>query len=261
MAWLCHRFVVAAAAFGGNDTFPLQAARAARIGGFSLMRAGVWPMFDAIISTDISGSNWVAALADQGWAVTRTCVPHDLCEALRAQAIDLHTSDKLTRAGIGRADDFTIKSDIRRDKTRWLSRDDAVEAAYLDVLEGLRVRLNRALYLGLFSYDAHHAVYEPGAFYARHVDAFKGARNRVLSTVLYLNRDWGADDGGEIVLYDDVTSGELAKIAPEFGTMVVFLSEDIPHEVLPAHRDRYSIAGWFRVNDRIERPALRIPAA
>jgi SM-20-related protein len=30
--------------------------------------------------------------------------------------------------------------------------------------------------------------------------------------------------------------------------VVIFLSERIPHEVLPATRDRYSIAGWFRVN-------------
>lgn len=32
------------------------------------------------------------------------------------------------------------------------------------------------------------------------------------------------------------------------GTLVVFLSEEFEHEVLPAKRDRYSIAGWFRVN-------------
>jgi SM-20-related protein len=36
------------------------------------------------------------------------------------------------------------------------------------------------------------------------------------------------------------------------------LSEDFPHGVLPAQRDRYSIAGWFRLNtslfDRIDPP-------
>lgn len=29
---------------------------------------------------------------------------------------------------------------------------------------------------------------------------------------------------------------------------MLFLSEEFPHEVLPASRERYSIAGWFRVN-------------
>lgn len=35
---------------------------------------------------------------------------------------------------------------------------------------------------------------------------------------------------------------------PRAGTLVVFLSEDMPHEVLETQRERYSIAGWFRVN-------------
>ncbi len=33
--------------------------------------------------------------------------------------------------------------------------------------------------------------------------------------------------------------------------MMVFLSEELPHEVLPAIRDRYQIAGWFRLNNSI----------
>jgi len=37
-------------------------------------------------------------------------------------------------------------------------------------------------------------------------------------------------------------------VLPQLGTLVVFLSEEFPHEVLAAQRDRYSIAGWFRVN-------------
>ena len=79
--------------------------------------------------------------------------------------------------------------------------------------------------------------------------AFKGQANRVLSVVLYLNPVWGCGDGGEMVLYSDTDpSAVLCKISPHAGTLVVFLSEDFPHEVLPALRDRYSIAGWFRVD-------------
>jgi SM-20-related protein len=40
-------------------------------------------------------------------------------------------------------------------------------------------------------------------------------------------------------------------VIPNVGTVVVFLSEEFPHEVLPALRDRYAIAGWFRLNTSI----------
>jgi SM-20-related protein len=50
----------------------------------------------------------------------------------------------------------------------------------------------------------------------------------------------------------------LLSVQPLHGTVVVFLSEEFPHEVLPASRDRYSIAGWFRVNgstaERVDPP-------
>jgi SM-20-related protein len=39
------------------------------------------------------------------------------------------------------------------------------------------------------------------------------------------------------------------RVLPCMGRLAVFLSEDFPHEVLPAKRDRYSIAGWYRINE------------
>jgi SM-20-related protein len=38
----------------------------------------------------------------------------------------------------------------------------------------------------------------------------------------------------------------LLTLPPIGGTLVLFMSADMPHEVLAAHRSRYSIAGWFR---------------
>ena len=70
----------------------------------------------------------------------------------------------------------------------------------------------------------------------------------MLSTVLYLNRSWRAQDGGELLLYPEAGEQPLLRLTPALGTLAVFLSEAFPHEVLPAGRDRYSIAGWFRVN-------------
>ena len=70
----------------------------------------------------------------------------------------------------------------------------------------------------------------------------------MLSIVLYLNRAWTSHDGGELVLYGDQGDRTGTRVLPLLGTLVVFMSEDFPHEVLPARRDRYSIAGWFRRN-------------
>jgi len=63
--------------------------------------------------------------------------------------------------------------------------------------------------------------------------------------VFYLNPNWQPQDGGQLLLY---VQGETIEVAPNFGTLVTFLSEDVPHEVLPASRTRYSIAGWYRLN-------------
>ena len=35
-------------------------------------------------------------------------------------------------------------------------------------------------------------------------------------------------------------------VLPVGGCLVVFLSGEIPHEVMPATRDRLSLTGWFR---------------
>ena len=58
-------------------------------------------------------------------------------------------------------------------------------------------------------------------------------------------------DGGELVLYqnDEDTTG--IRVTPALGTVVLFLSEEFPHEVKPASQNRFSIAGWYRVNTSI----------
>lgn len=154
------------------------------------------------------------------------------------------------QAGVGRADQYTTNTAVRQDKIRWLSRDIACEAAYLTVMNELRLLINYELFMGLFDYECHLAHYPPGAFYRKHVDAFKGRSNRILTSVLYLNPDWQANDGGELVIYADDGSS-LATVLPQAGQLVLFLSERFVHEVLPGQRDRFSITGWFRHNNSI----------
>lgn len=158
--------------------------------------------------------------------------------------------DQFRSAGVGRQGDYLLNPFVRSDEIHWLSDADGAERQYLDWMEQLRGALNQRLFLGLFDYEAHFARYQPGAFYKKHLDAFKGRSNRVLSTVFYLNPGWLEADGGQLLIYGD--SDEVVdRVNPLMGTLVVFLSDKVPHEVLAARRNRYSIAGWFRVNNSL----------
>jgi len=156
---------------------------------------------------------------------------------------------QLKAAAIGRGELKNTNVTIRSDSIYWLNKANKTDKHFLVCMEQLRLAINQALYLGLFDYEAHYATYQPGDFYNKHVDSLKGLSNRVLSTVLYLNKDWQPDNGGELVLYNAGDNDKVVKIIqPVFGRLVIFLSEKFPHEVRVANRQRYSIAGWFRVN-------------
>ncbi len=199
------------------------------------------------------------ALVERGYFIGDYSLPGALLNQLLSLLNQLQNSE-LKAAGIGRQTDFQIQETIRSDKIHWLEPNTKTTTEFLQWMESLRVGLNRRLFMGLFDYESHFAHYAAGAFYKKHVDAFRGSRkqghsNRVLSTVLYLNDTWLPDEGGELLIYaeEDETKVIEAKvietILPEFGRLVIFLSEKFPHEVLPATRERKSIAGWFRVNE------------
>jgi SM-20-related protein len=191
------------------------------------------------------------ALGRAGWWSGSGLLETTQIDALVDELTELREADRLYRAGIGRELDFQIDSEVRRDRIVWLNRQRPVQADFLDSMERLRLALNRTLFLGLFEFEAHFAHYPPGGFYKRHLDSFRGAANRLISLVVYLNRDWQPGDGGELVLYSEDETRELARIEPRAGTIALFLSEEVPHEVRPARRDRLSIAGWFRLNASI----------
>ena len=74
----------------------------------------------------------------------------------------------------------------------------------------------------------------------------------MLSVVTYLNDEWQTTDGGELALYANDQDNTGVRVLPEKGTIVIFLSEVFPHEVLTAKRERHSVAGWFRLNTSLK---------
>jgi SM-20-related protein len=190
----------------------------------------------------------IDGLVEPGYVFQDQFISPELARALYQEVLDQRDAHGLTAAGIGRGQDFHKNGDIRRDFTQWLDGSSAAQQAYLGQMEELRVALNRALYLGLQEYECHFALYEAGAFYKKHRDAFKGQANRIVTTVLYLNPEWDAQWGGQLSIYDEEDEARLiAQTQPLAGRLACFMSERFPHEVATTTRDRVSIAGWFRV--------------
>jgi SM-20-related protein len=193
-------------------------------------------------------TNWLEQLASpfyqQGYVVLEQAIPAELCWALYQDV----QQQELKAAGVGRQGQHQLDKQIRRDQTAWLNPDNPVQQQYLELMAKLQQDMNQRCFLGLIDFEAHYARYQQGDFYQKHLDAFVGRSNRVLSTVCYLN---AVEQGGELVLYDEQDQ-LLSKVQPKAGTLVVFESCRFPHEVLPASDTRYSIAGWFRHNSSIQ---------
>ena len=189
----------------------------------------------------------VDGLAGPGFAVVPGYFSPVVVRALRREAVLREARGEFRIAAVGRDENHVHNQLVRRDHTLWLERDSLAQCRLLDELEQLRLTINRDLFLGLFDLEAHFAVYHPGAFYRRHLDAFRGNNARVVSVVVYLNEHWQPADGGCLRIWPEPDARRAClDVAPRAGTLVCFLSERIPHEVLAAARQRFSIAGWFR---------------
>jgi len=183
----------------------------------------------------------------QGYSVREQALPNDLAQAL-AQQVKSLSQDQFSPAGIGRQQDHKKIEQIRGDEIAWIDNSTAAGSAWLNWTGELQQFINRRLFLGLFSFESHFAHYRAGDFYKTHLDAFRGQQNRVLTVVTYLNEEWKTEYGGDLMIYPEKGNQPIMNVSPMMGTLVVFLSEEFPHEVLPADRDRYSIAGWYRIN-------------
>lgn len=191
-------------------------------------------------------------VVQQGWCAYPNFLDPITVQQLRDQAMQDWQAGGFRHAGVGRGEDFEIKREVRSDSVQWLDPDNCTTPfqKYFTALESLRLALNQHMYLGLFDYEAHMAIYPPGSFYQKHLDQFRGTSLRTVTTTFYLNQDWCAENGGQLRLYHDTDDPtNFTDILPQAGTLVAFLSAEYFHEVLPASRERLSITGWFRRRD------------
>ena len=185
-----------------------------------------------------------------GWGVQTDGVSDVASRRLMTECEEACLQGEFRKAGVGRGRALEVREEIRGDQVLWLlpGTESTEQMAYLAELEILRLALNQRFFLGLFDFEGHFAIYPQGAFYKPHLDRHAGTSERIITVILYLNPDWQPGDGGELKLWttSGEKSGEFELIEPRLGTMVCFLAGEFWHEVLPAHKTRMSITGWFR---------------
>lgn len=187
-------------------------------------------------------------LASDGWVVIPQALPATLTAALRDACLHVWQEGRFHEAATGRGDGQARRAEIRSDSVLWLDQVAELPAvqAYNAAMDGIMQAVNRGLYLGLVELESHFAVYPAGAFYKKHLDRFRDDDARTLTTVFYLNEGWPQGAGGQIRLYLDADCTQHIDVAPEAGTLVLFLSDRFWHEVLPANQQRLSVTGWYR---------------
>ena len=189
-------------------------------------------------------------------------------DAARSAAAQLRTSGHAALAG-GRRD-LAV-----RDCSSLDLLDDAVSlpAALLNIVARVDdLRCSLAEHTGrklVESAELQLLHYGSGGRYARHVDdgVCTAARplRRSISLLLYLTPDdWQDADGGSLRIHG---SGGHVDVTPTAGSLVLFDSATVPHEVCVTWRERTVIVGWLlepracrrAVGERVPRRDLARP--
>lgn len=197
-----------------------------------------------------SFSQIIDDIAERGWSVQPHFFEDDYLKSLSEEVRVFWREGGFREARIGTKIAQQIRPEIRSDFIYWLEPENLtdLQRIYWDRIDNLRLSLNRELYLGLQSFEAHFAVYPPGSFYKKHIDQFRSVQYRLISCILYLNFSWKESDGGQLRIYLDSKDESVGytEVYPEAGTFVCFRSDTVYHEVLPGSRERFSLTGWLR---------------
>ena len=224
----------------------------------------------------IPGSS-LQELSSKGYVIIQDFLPPNLVEALREDVKTLRSSNKFNVAKIGQDSTNNLNTEIRVAETCFLGESKLLDMAnnarqnMYDILDSLRVDLSgnelfdtndssgelvkAAPALDKSLSELLYAYYPKGGFYRRHTDAVSNSASvlRSYSLLLYLNNDWKESDGGCLRIHLDSGGDFLpdneepnyVDVEPRGGTLVLFKSDQIPHEVLDTNAERTAIVGWY----------------
>lgn len=202
-------------------------------------------------------------LANNGYYTTTNFLPSSMISLLRSQAITLRNmgrfeqswSEKIINGKPIRFDKEGVEA-CEPDGRDYYDAPDLI--VYMSVLlQTLPVAINNQpqtndVDLSNSSFNAKLAVTLPGSKYPLHIDNPQGilaGDTRKLTCILYLNPFYKKGNGGELRLLlppagdkndcddkDDKSSNKQPRVVdltPEGGRILLFWSDEIPHEVLP----------------------------
>lgn len=218
----------------------------------------------------------LASLSEKGYVVIPNFLSRDLVDDLRDDILNLRRGGAFREAKIGQDSTNELNKNIRIAETCFLGRNRAEllkingensirdrSGGLYDILDNLYDRLSdlsmkdSAIPLDRSLNELLYAYYPEGGFYRRHRDAIPNSASvlRKYSLLLYLNRDgWSPDkDAGQLRMHldgggDECPTGvqpNFIDIDPLGGTLVLFKSEAVPHEVLDTMSERFALVGWF----------------
>ena len=197
------------------------------------------------------------------WLVVPDFLPADLCNRLRCDLKKLRNENAFEVARIGHdgnqiQDENVPFRDIRRSESCFIGKipnhlpnvgnslqtSEAREELYT-ILNDLRDDLEASSDGTVASLDSEllemmYLYYPNGGYYRRHCDSEQEpgciSSVREWSFVLYLNEEWHQRQGGYLRLHRDNTSNSrlpnYIDIEPRCGTLAIFRSKRMPHEVL-----------------------------
>lgn len=169
-----------------------------------------------------------------------------LAADLKANLLALFETKQLHFAVTGNKTKTIADNAVRGDSIYWLDKNhnDLFENAFFVLMDSFIAYLNSTCYTGITGYEFHYTIYQKGAFYKKHYDQFRSNDSRKYSMIMYLNKNWVKEDGGELCIHHD---DSVQHIAPESGKTVFFQSNELLHEVLETNTTRLSITGWLKV--------------
>jgi SM-20-related protein len=187
-------------------------------------------------------------LGKEHWALGPAFFSETELQKLKALAFERWKNGQFEPAKVGRSQEQQRALQIRSDWTSWVDLKDPQLGWFSQRIDSLTSTLNQNFFLGLRELECHFARYAEGQFYEEHIDQSPQSSflhgERVISFVLYLNENWQPGHGGELCLR--IPEKPEICIEPRWGHLILFRSDTVPHAVLPATQERWSLTGWFR---------------
>jgi SM-20-related protein len=187
----------------------------------------------------------IASYIENRVGICEHFLSNDLANHLKNNLISLQQQDVLQEAGTGNLNAIAYDSAVRSDSIYWLDKkhNNEFENAFFEQIEAFIAYLNESCYTGITGYEFHYSLYEKGDFYLQHFDQFQSNTSRKYSMISYLNEQWTAADGGELLIHQ-VNNNQT--ITPTQGKTVFFKSDELLHEVVVTQTTRMSITGWLK---------------